>query len=299
MDNNINGTVSRKRLIIGTLVVTAGVAWYAFRPERIFINTRVDEGFPGGVALAQSQSDTAPRVLLSGNFHDGAHKTSGSATIHELAGGNRLLRLTKFETSNGPDVQVYLVAADDARDDATVKSAGFINLGALKGNIGDQNYDIPARVDLEKYRAVTIWCQRFGVNFGTAPLTRETSSAAAASNSPRMLASGPFHDVAHEGKGVASLFVLPDGKRVLRFTDFSTSNGPDVRVYLVAADDATDSETVKQAGFVEVGPLKGNQGNQNYDLPENLDVSKYRAVTIWCNRFGVNFATAPLTASRG
>jgi hypothetical protein len=67
-------------------------------------------------------------------------------------------------------VQVYLVAAADAGDNETVTRAGFLSLGALKGNVGDQNYDVASDVDLTKYRAVTIWCRRFGVNFATAPL---------------------------------------------------------------------------------------------------------------------------------
>jgi len=82
----------------------------------------------------------------------------------------RILRLTNFRTSNGPDVHVYLIAAPDAKDDETVKNAASVDLGILKGNIGDQNYDVPDSVDLGKYRAVMIWCKRFNVNFGTAPL---------------------------------------------------------------------------------------------------------------------------------
>ncbi|HMK20965.1 MAG TPA: DM13 domain-containing protein, partial [Terriglobales bacterium] len=74
-------------------------------------------------------------------------------------------------------------------------------------------------------------------------------------------------------------------------------NGPDVRVYLVATTDASDSDTVKKAGFVEVGALKGNVGDQNYEIASDLDLNKYRAVTIWCKRFSVNFATAPLRTS--
>jgi hypothetical protein len=101
--------------------------------------------------------------------------------------------------------------------------------------------------------------------------------------------------VAHETKGTATVHRLPDGKRVLRLTEFATSNGPDVRVYLVAASDATDNETVKKAGFVELGRLKGTEGDQNYHVPADLDLGKYRAVTIWCRRFSVNFGTAPLT----
>jgi len=80
------------------------------------------------------------------------------------------LRLTQFATSNGPDVRVYLVAASDVQGEAAAKQAGFVDLGALKGNIGDQNYDLPAGLDLSRYRAVSIWCRRFSVNFGAAPL---------------------------------------------------------------------------------------------------------------------------------
>jgi len=123
-------------------------------------------GLAGGL-LAQS----SPQALSSGRFHGVAHKTTGTATIYRLADGKRVLRLTDFETSNGPDVQVYLVAAPDASDNETVTKAGFLHLGPMKGNKGNQNYDVPADADLGKYQAVTIWCRRFGVNFGTAPLS--------------------------------------------------------------------------------------------------------------------------------
>ena len=75
--------------------------------------------------------------------------------------------------ADGPDVHVYLVAAPEANDNDTVKEAGFIDLGSLKGNIGDQNYDLPADVDLNEHRSVSIWCARFGVNFGSAALTSQ------------------------------------------------------------------------------------------------------------------------------
>ena len=163
--------MSKGRLIILTVVVTAAVAgWYAFRPERLFLNQKVNEQFP--TASAASTENTNPMSLAAGMFHSIAHETKGAATIYQLADGKKTLRLTDFQTSNGPDVQVYLVAADDANDSETVTRAGFINIGALKGNIGDQNYDLPADVDLNKYKAVSIWCRRFGVNFGTAPLKK-------------------------------------------------------------------------------------------------------------------------------
>jgi len=163
----------QKRTIITVIAVVALVAaWYAFRPERLFINETVNEGFPAPATTQAAAAQAQPVLLSAGRFHDGAHKTSGSAGIYRLPDGKRVLRLSEFETSNGPDVQVYMVAASDATDNATVTSAGFVNVGALKGNQGDQNYDLPSDLDLSKYRAATIWCRRFGVNFGTAPLTQ-------------------------------------------------------------------------------------------------------------------------------
>jgi hypothetical protein len=66
-----------------------------------------------------------------------------------------------------------MVAADDAKDNASVRRAGFIDLGPIKGNVGDQNYTFGPEVDLSKYRAVSVWCKRFSLNFGTAPLAAE------------------------------------------------------------------------------------------------------------------------------
>ena len=167
----------RNVLLIIVLIIII-IAWYLFRPERLFISKKVDEGFPGTQVTETTQQQEAPKLLSKGSFHGVAHETKGVASIFQLPDGNRVLRLTEFETSNGPDVQVYMVAADDAKDNDTVTNAGFIHVGALKGNIGDQNYDLPADIDLNKYRAVTIWCRRFGVNFATAPLISKNNQGA-------------------------------------------------------------------------------------------------------------------------
>jgi hypothetical protein len=281
--------MSKRNVIIGVGVIVLVIAWYAFRPELLFINKSVSEEFPGGPAMASIEK--GPMVLTKGSFKGLAHETKGMAALYQLPDGKRTLRLTEFETSNGPDVHVYLVAAEVGKGNDAIKESGFVDLGSMKGNIGDQNYDVPADVDLGKYKAVSIWCARFGVNFGLAALSEPMSM-------PLKLAQGTFHGVAHETKGMASIYKLPEGKQVLRFSNFETSNGPDVQVYLVAAPDAKDNETVTKAGFVHVGPLKGNIGDQNYDLPANIDLAKYQSVTIWCRRFGVNFATAPLARAQ-
>jgi hypothetical protein len=163
----------KRRTVLVGLVVLGGVGWYLFRPELLFVNKRVNENLVTAMAPAagRASESAAPVSILAGQFHSVAHETKGTASVHDFGGGRRVLRLTDFTTSNGPDVRVYLVAAPDASDNATVTKAGYIELGKLKGNEGNQNYDIPAGADLTKYRAVTIWCHRFAVNFATAPLT--------------------------------------------------------------------------------------------------------------------------------
>ena len=161
--------MKRQTWVLG-LAVVGGIGWYAFRPELLFVRTHVNESMPLAQATAGATAAVAT-ALSSGQFHSVAHETHGRATLHRLPDGRVVLRLTDFATSNGPDVRVYLVAAPDAADDATVTRAGFVELGKLKGTDGDQNYDVPSGLDLNKYRAATIWCRRFSVNFATAPLT--------------------------------------------------------------------------------------------------------------------------------
>lgn len=164
----------KRNALIGLAIIVVAGGWYAFRPERLFVDKTVNESLgavtPSSTAMAAAAG--VPMTLASGSFHSNAHDTRGMASVIDLGDGRRVLRLTNFATSNGPDVRIYLVAAPDVQNDATVKTAGFVELGPMKGNIGDQNYEIPATVDLANYRTVTIWCKRFSVNFGSAPLTK-------------------------------------------------------------------------------------------------------------------------------
>jgi hypothetical protein len=129
------------------------------------------------------------------------------------------------------------------------------------------------------------------------PDTAMKSGEQSQQTSPTRLRSGSFQGLAHETSGSASVYQLPDGRRVLRLEELNTSNGPDLRVYLVEGDDASNDAAIKEGRFVELGALKGNIGNQNYELPPDLDLDRYRSVSIWCKRFAVNFAAAPLPSS--
>ena len=99
--------------------------------------------------------------------NDGIHNAEGQAKVIKLGDGSNFLRLEDFRSTNGPDLYVYL-STDKGNSD-------FVNLGRLKGNIGDQNYKIPEGTDLSKYDTALIWCQAFSVLFGSAELRPMTS----------------------------------------------------------------------------------------------------------------------------
>ncbi|MGH2723498.1 MAG: DM13 domain-containing protein [Actinomycetota bacterium] len=173
-------------VLVGIGLMVFGVLW--FEPHKLFIEERVDEARPGEPASAavagddgddegQPEPDEAegepepsgPEVLVRGRFISLEHQSSGRAVVLRLAGGKRFLRFESFSTSNGPDLRVYL-SAKPASEDWRGYDREFVDLGELKGNIGDQNYEIPADVDLDRYRSAVVWCRRFTVGFAVAPL---------------------------------------------------------------------------------------------------------------------------------
>ena len=120
------------------------------------------------------QQNKEVKTVVTGTFHGKVHQTSGRATVYQEKDGKLVLRLTNFKTSNGPDVHVILIAAKDAEDDTNFlkDNTPRVELGDLKGNQGDQNYEIPTGTDLTKYQTVSIYCERFNANFGAAPLEK-------------------------------------------------------------------------------------------------------------------------------
>lgn len=178
-------------LVVGLTVVALGL--YLFQPWKLWTDEKVDEALPtaapsekpGGPPELETPGDSAgpgkagksarPTTLASGEFITHEHETTGSAKIVELRDGSRVLRLQDLNTSNGPDLKVWIT-------DAKVKpgTAGWhvfddgahLSLGDLKGNKGNQNYTLPGGADLDEYSSVTIWCDRFDVSFGAAELSR-------------------------------------------------------------------------------------------------------------------------------
>jgi hypothetical protein len=155
----------KKWVLMGVGVPVLFALWWAFRPEKLWINQKVDEPAPFA-------SIAGPQPLYTGTLEGKAHPTSGRATIYKAPSGGEYLRLTDFKTSNGPDVHVVLARADDEslRQEIVKGQLDNVELGLLKGNEGDQNYDVALSVDLNKYDTLVIYCERFHAIFGEATL---------------------------------------------------------------------------------------------------------------------------------
>lgn len=165
----------RPAVLIPVILVALGLlvaAALAFQPWRLVLDQTVDEAVPTAATAAAAAA--APTTTLSGQFISHEHDTQGTAQVLETADGQRVLRLEGLRTSNGPDLKVWLSDAPvlPGTDGWFVFDDGeYVDLGALKGNVGNQNYAIPADVDLTDLSSVTIWCDRFNVSFGAAELT--------------------------------------------------------------------------------------------------------------------------------
>ncbi|MFE2751521.1 DM13 domain-containing protein [Actinosynnema sp. NPDC059335] len=174
-----------KRVVVigvaGVLVVALVVGLYLFQPWRLFTNRTADEALllPATTAATTSTSaaveatttppPAGPVALASGPFRSLSHTTTGTATLVELPDGKRAVQFESLDTSDGPDLHVYL-SGQAAGSPEEAFGSGFTNLGELKANRGNQVYEVPAGVDLTAVRSVVIWCQRFSEGFGVAPL---------------------------------------------------------------------------------------------------------------------------------
>ncbi|MGW0121548.1 DM13 domain-containing protein [Streptomyces sp. NPDC003327] len=189
------GRITRKRrwaavAVTGLVVAVAGLVW--FKPWALWVDETVHEALPTATATATGTGTGAgteagagtpaptgtpsgPVTVARGSFISHEHATTGTVKVVRLADGTHTLRLEGLDTSNGPDLRVWLSDAPvkEGRAGWGVFDDGkYVDLAGLKGNKGDQNYPLPADVDWSAYRSVSIWCDRFDVSFGAAALAQ-------------------------------------------------------------------------------------------------------------------------------
>jgi hypothetical protein len=194
MNQTRNKGKRNTRLVIAVVMIIPilALAWWLGSP--LLISKSVSEDFPvvtGGVTATEIEQvmtimaktneemneampamSTEPTLLASGNLRDGEsfHKGSGGVNIYQLEDSSYLLRLENLNVTNGPALHVYLSEHADPMNGNDVNTSGFVDLGDLKGNMGNQNYEIPAGTDLSKIKSVVIYCKTFSVVFSVASL---------------------------------------------------------------------------------------------------------------------------------
>ncbi len=167
-------------MVIAVLGLGAAAGLFWFQPWRLVTSTEVRETLsaadpaPAPASAAPTRSAGSPSVVRAGSFVTHEHATTGTARLVRTASGGHQLELAGLDTSDGPDLRVWLTDREvlPGRDGWQVFDDGrWVEVAPLKGNRGDQVYRIAAGVDPGDFRSVTIWCKRFAVSFGAAPLT--------------------------------------------------------------------------------------------------------------------------------
>jgi hypothetical protein len=166
-------------VVVAVVALGLAIALPFFEPWRAFTSSDIDEAAPSSAPVTATSTSTpgldatptpVDTVLASGEFVDAEHGTSGTALILQLADGRRFLRIEGLSSSDGPDLHVWLSEARSGGDWGSYDDGREVRLGDLKATHGNQNYPIPSDADLAGMRSVVIWCDRFNVAFGTAPI---------------------------------------------------------------------------------------------------------------------------------
>ena len=164
--------MTKRSAVVIVAVGVLAVGLVHFEPWTLFTDSTVNEAAPTAAAPDGSATAAAePIEIVSGTFVSQEHETSGTATVIELPDGSRTLRLEDFSTSNCPDLHVWMSEKKAGGNWFKYGGGRKAQLGELKANKGSHNYSIPADVELDGLNSVVIWCKRFHVSFGSAPLT--------------------------------------------------------------------------------------------------------------------------------
>ena len=260
---------------IPALAVTIWLGWSLGAP--LFTNVTVDEAFPYAAAAtvpAGMEREEVERIF------------SGMAQVDSPV----------METMPAPaaiDVGAALAAADEsAAADAlaviTPNRRAMLDEGMAMARAAMD------AADSDEAAAMT--ADAVAMLEQAIPESTTTAPPAAAAAGPQAIAQGSFKDADafHRGRGTATIYQTADGSHLLRLENLDVTNGPALRVILSTHPDPERSQQVKQEGYIDLGDLKGNRGNQNYPIPAGADLSAHQSVVIFCYPFAVVFSVATL-----
>ncbi len=255
------------------IAVTLWLGWSLGSP--LFTNVTVDEAFPFAATA------TVPEGM-------------DREDVEEVLAGFSKVETEVMETMPAPaaiDASVALASDDTGGEGGTLvltssRRASLeegMNM-AMKASEADSMEDASAMTD----EAVAMMEE--------AVEQSEMAAQPAAASQVQAVAMGSFKDADafHRGSGTATIYRTPDGSEVVRLENLDVTNGPALHVVLSTHPDPERSEQVKQEGYVDLGDLKGNRGNQNYPIPAGVDTSIHKSVVIYCYPFAVVFSVATL-----
>jgi hypothetical protein len=245
------------------LVVIGAVAWYLISP--LFIDKTVDEAFPFEVPSQEglAQMTEAEKTEIEASF---AEAIPGEAELSQMSEPQRQAVATKV-------MEAALAMPDHEMDEPMPVATTSTEVESTETRATDEQAT-PTQPAEEQ--------------------ATETPTAEPEPAQPIVVLQGQFQDADsfHEGSGSATVYQLPDGGLTLRFEDFSATNGPDLHVLLASGPAPASSDDL--GDYLDLGSLKGNVGNQNYEIPPGTDLSQFKSVVIYCVPFHVVFATATL-----
>ena len=258
---------------VPVLAVTIWLGWSLGSP--LFTNVTVDEAFPFAATA------TVP---------DGMEREE----VEDILSGFSKVDTPVMESMPAPaaiDVSAVMAAETMGEEDApvvmTTERMAELEEGmamAMKATVADSMEEATSMTE----EAVSMMEE--------AVEQAEVMAQPAAASEVQAVAMGSFKDADafHRGSGTATIYRTPDGAEVLRLENLDVTNGPALHVVLSTHPDPERSQQVKQEGYVDLGDLKGNRGNQNYPIPAGVDTSIHKSVVIYCYPFAVVFSVATL-----
>ena len=255
------------------IAITLWLGWSLGSP--LFTNVTVDEAFPFAVAAAVPEGMEREEVeeILSGF-------SKVDTPVMETMPAPAAIDASVALASDGGDAMDGMVVITPARRAALEEGMDM----AMNAAESDSMEEASAMTG----EAVAMMEEVIAQS--------EMAAQPAAANQVQAVAMGSFKDADafHRGSGTATIFRTPDGSEVLRLENLDVTNGPALHVVLSTHSDPERSEQVKQEGYVDLGDLKGNRGNQNYPIPAGVDTSIHKSVVIYCYPFAVVFSVATL-----
>ena len=248
------------KIAMAVIVVGLGIFVFTyFEPHKLFIDEVVDEDFPAPVAIATTTTTEDTAVTA-------APTTAPPATTAPDGPATTVTTLDSTTPTTEDPERGFTPATEEEQENPPVTTVPP----------AEEVEETPTTMDT------------------TTTTTLPPTTTVPVPEGPVLLSISEWIDLGHPGTGTVLVYRQPDGSHVIRFEDLDVSNGPDLLVILSASPLVDDRGAYSATEYFSLGDLKGNQGNQNYEVPAEVSLDDYLTVAIWCRRFNYTFNAAEI-----